>query len=79
LKRNTAFFGADLPMAKQALTWQEALGAGVVFFAVGMFGGIVPYLMSGNGQQLTRLKIKIFSALNCFSGGVLLAAGASPN
>eukprot|EP00468_Gymnochlora_sp_CCMP2014_P010016 CAMPEP_0167747078 /NCGR_PEP_ID=MMETSP0110_2-20121227/4076_1 /TAXON_ID=629695 /ORGANISM="Gymnochlora sp., Strain CCMP2014" /LENGTH=388 /DNA_ID=CAMNT_0007631929 /DNA_START=104 /DNA_END=1270 /DNA_ORIENTATION=+ len=31
--------------------------------------------MLGNQTRLSRLKIKLFSTLNCFSGGVLLAAG----
>mmetsp|Transcript_23089 Transcript_23089/g.37084 ORF Transcript_23089/g.37084 Transcript_23089/m.37084 type:complete len:436 (+) Transcript_23089:62-1369(+) len=45
-----------------------------VFFIVGVVGGLGPYAI-GATNRLSRSNIRLFSTLNCFSGGVLLAAG----
>mmetsp|Transcript_19602 Transcript_19602/g.36900 ORF Transcript_19602/g.36900 Transcript_19602/m.36900 type:complete len:460 (-) Transcript_19602:175-1554(-) len=48
--------------------------AALVYFCVGLFGGTGPYAL-GTSAHLSRAKIRLFSTLNCLSGGVLLAAG----
>mmetsp|Transcript_36879 Transcript_36879/g.71467 ORF Transcript_36879/g.71467 Transcript_36879/m.71467 type:complete len:453 (+) Transcript_36879:112-1470(+) len=48
--------------------------AAILYFAVGLFGGTGPYAI-GASAHLSRAKIRLFSTLNCLSGGVLLAAG----